>query len=202
VRIEALAGAVCFAGTAEPAAPAAGATVLAVAEAIARHRRIRCEYVSHDGERSTRRLSPWALVLHGVRWYLVGCDHDRGDALRTFRADRVTGVELGGSALTAPDGFDAARHLLDSLAHVPWRWEVEVMLALPAVDAAARLPPAIATLESRGEGETLLRMRADTLEFAASVLGGLGCDFVVHRPDELRSSVRRLAARLSASADA
>ena len=44
---------------------------------------------------------------------------------------------------------------------------------------------------------TLLRMRVDSLDWMATVLAGLGCDFTIRRPDELRASVRALGERLA-----
>jgi predicted DNA-binding transcriptional regulator YafY len=44
---------------------------------------------------------------------------------------------------------------------------------------------------------TILRMRVESLDWIASLLAGLGCDFVIRRPDELRASVRKLAERLA-----
>ena len=86
-----------------------------------------------------------------------------------------------------------------SFANVPWKWEVEVLLDLPADDAARRIPPTLAELVDHPDG-TLLRMRVDSLDWMASVLAELGCDFTIRRPDELRASVRELAARLAANA--
>jgi predicted DNA-binding transcriptional regulator YafY len=43
-------------------------------------------------------------------------------------------------------------------------------------------------------------MGADSLEWAAGVLAGLGADFRVVRPDELRAHVRELGERLARSA--
>jgi predicted DNA-binding transcriptional regulator YafY len=39
-----------------------------------------------------------------------------------------------------------------------------------------------------------------SLDWAASVLAGLGCGFTILRPDELRTSIRALADRLAESA--
>jgi predicted DNA-binding transcriptional regulator YafY len=43
-------------------------------------------------------------------------------------------------------------------------------------------------------------MRADSLDWVAGVLAGLGADFRVIRPDELREHLETLASRLRASA--
>ena len=84
-----------------------------------------------------------------------------------------------------------------SLASVPWTWEVEALLDLPIDAAARRIPATLAELTDEPEG-TLLRMRVDSLDWMATVLAGLGCDFTIRRPDELRASVRTLAERLAA----
>ena len=44
-------------------------------------------------------------------------------------------------------------------------------------------------------------MRVESLDWMASLLAGLGCTFTIRRPDELRASVRELAARLTADAE-
>jgi predicted DNA-binding transcriptional regulator YafY len=61
------------------------------------------------------------------------------------------------------------------------------------------VPATLAELADE-DGTTVLRMRADSLEWVATVLAGLGCDFSIRRPDELRTSVRDLGARLARSA--
>jgi predicted DNA-binding transcriptional regulator YafY len=71
------------------------------------------------------------------------------------------------------------------------------MLDLPADAAAQRIPPTLAELVDDPDG-TLLRMRVESLDWMATVLAGLGCGFTIRRPDELRTSVRALAAQLAA----
>lgn len=73
--------------------------------------------------------------------------------------------------------------------------EVEVLLHTPLAAAAQRFPATLAELQPAAEG-TLLRMRADSLEWVAGLLAGAGCDFTIHRPAALRTSVRALADRL------
>jgi len=73
-----------------------------------------------------------------------------------------------------------------------------VLLELPFEKAAQRLPPTLAELTDHGE-QTLLRMRVSSLDWTARVLAGLDCSFAIHRPEELRASVRELATRLAES---
>jgi predicted DNA-binding transcriptional regulator YafY len=104
-----------------------------------------------------------------------------------------------GAAAPPPEGFDAVEHVTRSLASIPSRWEVEVVLDLAVDEAARRIPPTLAELVDEPDG-TLLRMRVESLDWMATVLAGLGCGFAIRRPDELRASVRALAESLAAQA--
>jgi predicted DNA-binding transcriptional regulator YafY len=185
--------------TSAGSAPADAALVLLLADAIRRRRRLHTAYRSFSGEESERELSPYGLVVHSGCWYVVAHDHKRDD-LRTFRVDRMWRTTLAeGSFVPPPDGFDSVAHLTRSLAGVPWRWRVEVLLDLPIDEAARRIPPTLAELAELADG-TLLRTRVNSLDWMASVLAGLGCGFTIREPDELRASVRALAERLASQA--
>jgi predicted DNA-binding transcriptional regulator YafY len=195
-RVEALEAALEFTGPTSTGEPPAGQTVLLVAEAIRRARRIRISYRSFEGEESQRGVSPYGLVVHAGRWYLAGYDHSRS-ALRTFRVDRVGSVALVDDPATEPPAeFDAVEHVRHSLAQVPWPWEVYVVLDLPVDEARQRLRGMPAELADEG-GKAGLRMRVSSLDWAASLLAGLGCAFAVRAPDELRTSVADLSRRLA-----
>jgi len=198
-RVEALETTLAFTSTPTAGAPVAGDTVLRLADAIRRRRRVRISYRSFAGEASRRELSPLGLVVHSGRWYLAAYDHGR-DALRTFRVDRVRRASVrDDAAVEPPEGFDAVAHVTTSIAQVRWPHEVEVLLDLPVDEAVRRVPGTLAELVDEG-GRTLLRMRVSSLEWMASVLAGLGCGFEVREPDELRESVRALGERLVRSA--
>lgn len=70
-----------------------------------------------------------------------------------------------------------------------------MLLDLPVDRAAQRLPGTMAELAAVDAG-TLLRLRVSSLDWMAAVLAGLNCRFTIHRPEELRASVRALADRL------
>jgi predicted DNA-binding transcriptional regulator YafY len=181
--------------------PPDAARVLLLADAVRCQRRVHTAYRSFAGDASQRELSPWSLVVHSRCWYLVAYDHMRDD-LRTFRVDRMWRSTLAdGASVTPPEDFDAVSHMTRSLAAVPGRWHVEVVLDLPVDEAARRIPPTLAELADDAAG-TLLRMRANSLDWVATVLAGLGAGFTIHKPDELRASVRALAARLEGEAGA
>jgi predicted DNA-binding transcriptional regulator YafY len=200
-RVEALEAALDFTTSAPAGAPVSGETVLLLADAIRRRLRLRAAYRTFAGESSRRELSPHGLVVHSGRWYLAAYDHGRKD-LRTFRVDRMRGAKVRDEpALAPPDGFDASAYVSQSLARVPWPYFVEVFLELPLEDATRRLPATLAELAEE-DGGTLLRMRVSSLDWTARLLSGLGCDFTIREPDELRGSVRELADRLTGCAGA
>ena len=89
-------------------------------------------------------------------------------------------------------GFDAVAFVSRALARVPWTHEVEVVLHTTPAIAERRFPPTLAELEPHADG-TLLRLRADSLDWAAGLLAAAGCDFTVRHPDALRAALRRLA---------
>ena len=198
-QVEALEATLDFTSRARKAAPVRGNTVLLLADAIRRRRGVGGRYRAFSGDETRRELSAHGLVVHSGRWYLAAHDHLRDD-MRTFRVDRMRRLRaIAESALDPPDGFDAVAYVSTSLARVPWRWEVEVVLDLPVDEAASRVPATLAELVD-DEGTTVLRMRVGSLDWMASVLAGLGCDFAVRRPEELRASVRALGERLARSA--
>jgi predicted DNA-binding transcriptional regulator YafY len=182
------------------AAPPLGETVLRLADAARRRRRVHVRYTSHGGEESARELSPFGLVFHAGRWYLAAHDHTR-EALRTFRVDRVGSLRLGGAADPPPDGVDAVAHVSSSLARVPWTWAVEVLLYGEYAHAREQIPPTLGELTEQHAGAgVLLRMRVESLDYMAALLARLDVPFTVRSPDELRSAVGALAERLQASA--
>jgi len=197
-RVETLEATLDFTMSAPTGAPVAGETVLLLAEAIRRRRRLRVGYRSFAGEVTRRELSPHGLVVHSGRWYLAAYDHDRDD-MRTFRVDRMRRAAIAKQPADArPEGFDAVAYISRSLARTPWRHEVEVLLDLALDEAKRRLPATLAELVE-ADGGTLLRMRVGSLDWMAGVLAGLDCSFTIHEPEELRASVRAVADRLVSS---
>jgi predicted DNA-binding transcriptional regulator YafY len=197
-QVEALGDTVDFTSHTASTPPDA-ALVLLLADAIRRRHRLQAAYRSFTGDVSERELSPWGLVIRSPCWYLVAHDHRRAD-LRTFRVDRMWRATLTpGLFSNPPPDFDAVAHVTRSLATVPGRWQVEVVLDLPVDEAARRIPATLAELADDPAG-TRLRMPANSLDWAATVLAGLGCAFTIHQPPELRAHVLALADRLRAQA--
>lgn len=196
-RVERLRDELRLAGEPEPA-PTSSETLLVITEAVRRRRSLRIGYARHDGRRSTREIEPLGLVARRGRWYVPARDRASAE-LRTFRADRIAGAEIGEPVAPPDPGFDPVEHVVRMLARLPWGWEVQVRLDAPVEEIAARIPSTLAELTPEGNG-TRLELRADSLEWAAGVIAGLGADVDVVRPDELREHLARLAARLQAAA--
>jgi predicted DNA-binding transcriptional regulator YafY len=198
-RVERLRTELSLSGEPDPA-PASTETLLLIAEALRRRRSLEIGYERRDGTRSTREIDPLGLVARRGRWYVPARDRGRGE-LRTFRADRITSATIGGPAEPPEPGFDPATYVVEMLARLPSAWEIEVQLDAPVSQIAARVPATLAELEADGSGARL-RMGADSLDWAAGVIAGLGADFRVVRPDELREHLAQLATRLTAGASA
>jgi predicted DNA-binding transcriptional regulator YafY len=194
--VESLEHTLGFTGELETAPPD-GETLFALAEATRRARRVHSRYTDSAGVETARDLSPYGLVAHAGRWYVPAYDHLRGD-LRALRADRFRSVQIAGAAEPVPEHFDAVAFVSRALARVPWTHEIEVLLHTDHATALRRFPPTLAELEPAGE-HTRLRMRADSLDWAAGLLAAAGCDFTVDSPDALRAALRRLATRLNAT---
>jgi predicted DNA-binding transcriptional regulator YafY len=190
-RVKALEDVLGFTHEPPDGAPPETATLLALADAVRRRRRVRVNYRSWKGTQSQPELEPYGLVLHNGRWYLSA---GAGEP-RTYRVDRISDVRLLRETAQPPEGFDPVDHVSRSLARVPWKWEVEVLLDTTLDEARARVPRTAAELEPN-DGRVLMRGRAENLDGMARILAGLGFDFEILKPDELRAAVRKLGRRL------
>jgi predicted DNA-binding transcriptional regulator YafY len=200
-RVEALESTLTFAGPRVPVAAAPmGETLLTLADAARRRRRVRATYLPPSGSSRDRELDPFGVVVHGGRWYLSARAAESGET-RTFRVDRLADVTLGAAASPPAEDFDVVAAVARSLARVPYAYGVVVRLEATPEAIRARIPATIAELEADGEA-TVLRMRADSLSWVAGLLASLGCPFAILEPDALRAHVRELATSLVASATA
>jgi predicted DNA-binding transcriptional regulator YafY len=172
-------------------------TLLALADAARRGRRLKIRYTDSQGESSTREITPWGVVAHRGRWYAAAFDHGR-ETPRTIRADRTKDVMPMGTGQRAPGGFDPTDFVSRSLASVPWQHGVEVLLHTDYETALERFPPTLAGLEETPDG-VVLRLRADSLDWAAGLLAGANYDFTIREPPALKDAVRRIARRLDAA---
>ncbi|MBB5234517.1 helix-turn-helix transcriptional regulator [Deinococcus budaensis] len=166
-------------------------------EAVRAARTVGFEYVSLHGEATARAVDVYRAVHLGGRWYAVGWCHLRG-ARRCFRLDRMRGLSVQEESFTPPEAFDALAYLRATLSDLPPTHEISVWLASPPGELAGRVSPWHTDLTPEGGGARLKTQREDLEGFAAFVLG-LGCDFRVDSPPQLREVFGRLAGRCAAA---
>ncbi len=167
--------------------------LLALAQGCRRRERIRFQF-RRDGTTTERRVEPYGLACVSRRWYAVVWDLDRRD-WRTFRADRMSDVELTGHTFEPRPAPDTRETVLAAIAQYPYDVLAEVLLLAPYDEVAGEVPGSVALLEPHPRG-TVLRIGADDLDWIARYLVRLGFGFEVIAPDALRDAVRHLGERL------
>ncbi|MEV4659176.1 YafY family protein [Micromonospora sp. NPDC049301] len=164
-----------------------------LARAVWRDRVVRLRYRRGDRE-VTRRVQPYGLVLKNGVWYLVG---RVGEDVRTYRVDRVTGVEVGDETFDRDEDFDLAgywREQAGSFLRTMLRAEVTVRLS-PAglrqlrhlVDAPFVYDEVVAGADGPDrQGWVVTRLPVESVGVAYHQLLGLGPEVEVLDPPELR----------------
>ena len=173
--------------------------LIRAASAIRTTRRIRFSYRSHAGDASRRHIEPYAVIHTDGRWYLLGHCLSRR-ALRTFRLDRVTDIEVSAATFRRPKDFDARRYLLEHMPFIQSEYQIDVWIDMPIEEAEAAFAPWRIATEAQ-DGGTRLRCGRDRLEMFAAMLLSMGRRIVVHSPAELSETFRQLAQRAMQAAN-
>jgi predicted DNA-binding transcriptional regulator YafY len=174
--------------------------LIRAASAIRTGKRVRFEYRSHEGADSRRQIEPYAVMHTDGRWYLIGyCLMRR--AMRTFRLDRVSNLEIGVGHFKRPPGFDARQYMRQSMPFVQSVYQIDVWIDLPIEEAQQNVMPWRVAMEEENGG-TRVRCGRDRLEMFAAMLLSTGRRIVVHSPNELRTTFRELARQAVRAADA
>ena len=184
-RVDALRAMTVASGWGSTAASVAPDVLTTVAQACRDDERLSFSYSAADGSHSERTVEPHRLVSLGRRWYLVAYDLDRAD-WRSFRLDRLTGPAPLGARFrqrTLP-AQDAAAFVRRGIGQQPAGYDVEAVVDASADTVRTRLGP-WATAEDDGQGRSRLRIRTDSLDWAALALGSVGAEFRVVGPPEL-----------------
>ncbi|MEW2359401.1 YafY family protein [Spirillospora sp. NPDC029432] len=153
----------------------------------------------------TRTVEPYGLVLKNGTWYLVA---RVGEGHRTYRVDRIAGLEPTGGTFERDEGFDLPGHWAgqaESFLRAMLREEVTVRLSpagLRALRYAVEPYAARRAREEAGEpdadGWVVTRLPVESPEVAEHELMRLGADVEVLEPPELRARMAGNAARLAA----
>jgi predicted DNA-binding transcriptional regulator YafY len=173
--------------------------LIRAASAIRTGKRIRFAYHSHEGTASRRQIEPYAVMHTDGRWYLIGYCLSR-KALRTFRLDRVSDLEVCAAGFRRPKGFDARLYLEERMPFIQSDYQIDAWIDMPIEEAKRIFVPMRVVAEAQ-EGGTRLRCGRDRLEMFAAMLLSMGRRIVVHSPGELRETFRRLAQQAMEAAD-
>jgi predicted DNA-binding transcriptional regulator YafY len=157
-------------------------------------RRVLLRYRDQHGKESMRRFDPYGVALRHGRWYAAGMCHLR-QALRTFRLDRIAGVEPLEEDFERPPGFDPMAHLVRSIATLPRAFSIEVLLKTDLASVRAHLFAEAGVLEETAGG-VVVRAQSDELDWFARQLAGMPFEFEIRHPPELRAAVGECVRRL------
>jgi len=147
----------------------------------------------------TVHIEPYAVMHTDGRWYLIGYCLARR-AMRTFRLDRVSKLEIGTGRFRRPKGFDARRHMSESMPFVQSQYQIDIWIDMPVREAQQSFMPWRVAMEDEGGG-TRVRCGRDRLEMFAAMLLSTGRRIVVHEPEELRKTFRELVRQAEQAAE-
>jgi predicted DNA-binding transcriptional regulator YafY len=175
-------------------APANNQPLVALTGAAQACRRVVLHYRNLHGEASVRRFDPFGVAFRHGRWYTVGMCHLRQE-LRTFRLDRIAGVEPLAEPFERPAGFDPMAHLVQAIATLPRAFAIEVLLKTDLASARAHLFAEAGVFEESAGG-VVIHAQSDELEWFARQLAGMPFDFEIRHPPELHAAVGECVRRL------
>lgn len=171
-------------------------SVLSVATQTARERqRVRFSYSDARGVDSERHAEPLRLVHTGRNWYLVAYDMDRED-WRSFRLDRIKDAKATGMRSARRPAPDPVEMVHQGVAVDAYRYQAEVVLAVPIEWARRLVPATIGKVEPAAKGRSKLVIGADDMDWLARYLVSLGVAFEVVGPEELKVGLAGLGATL------
>ncbi|MFL1376858.1 MULTISPECIES: helix-turn-helix transcriptional regulator [unclassified Nocardiopsis] len=183
--------------------PTVDADVLALVAGVCRDgERLRFDYERHDGTVSRRVTEPHRLVSRGRLWYLVAWDNERED-WRTFRVDRMRPLTPTGPRVPPRDPPEqgVAAYLAERMNFHMWPYKARVRLLVGAEEANERGIGEYGRLEPVDEASCVLEVAGDSLQVMACYLAMLEVEMRVEEPEELRTEMTALAARLRRAAD-
>ncbi|HXQ60799.1 MAG TPA: YafY family protein [Acidimicrobiales bacterium] len=169
-------------------------SLVVLAQACDNHQRVTFSYTAQDGRHSERRVEPHRLVATDRRWYLVCYDLDRQD-WRTFRVDRASSVTITGHTFHPRSLDDPGRMVAEAISTTGYTHRAVVRVKEPVETVARLIPPHVGITEPDGV-HSKVALGVDDFDWLAGYLIGLGVDFEVIEPLELRTHLAVLGERL------
>ena len=173
--------------------------LIRAATAIRACRRLRFVYHSHAGAGSRREIKPYAVLHTEGRWYLIGYCLSRKD-MRTFRLDRVSQLEVRNATFKRPAKFNARSFFNQRMPFIQSEYEIDVWIDMPFEEAEHTFAPWRVAAEKDHDG-TRLRCSRDRLELFAAMLLSMERRIVIHKPEALRDTFKKLARQALQAAD-
>ncbi len=168
--------------------------LIELARACDNHQRAAFSYRAQNGRHSERRVEPYRLVATDRRWYLVAFDLDR-NAWRTFRVDRASAVTVTGHTFNPRPLSDPARMVAEAISTAGYATRAVVRVKAGAEEVARLIAPHVGVVEAEGRFSRV-ELGVDDFDWLAGYMIGLGVDFEVIEPEELRRHISALAERL------
>jgi predicted DNA-binding transcriptional regulator YafY len=169
-------------------------TTTRLVQACSDRRRVRIGYRSEAGSEWSTEADPWAVVVRHGRWYLLCRTHPRG-AVRAYRVDRVSAVEILDDTFTAPTDLDPVGMLEAHLA-VGWEYDVEVLIDAPMEEVGPCVRRALGVLEPVDSSTTRLVGSTSNPAWYAEQLAAIPASYRIVGSPELREAARVLGQRL------
>jgi len=164
--------------------------------AVADRREVRLDYRPRSGSPRSSVVEPWAVVVRHSHWYLL-CFDQTVAAARTYRVDRISGLQVGEATFSPPQDLDAVawleQHLGSGREHT-----TRVRFAAPMADVAPYVTPPMGELEPSGDGGCQLTGTTSNPQmYAAEWLAAIPYPFTVEGGPQLREAVAAVARRLA-----
>jgi predicted DNA-binding transcriptional regulator YafY len=166
-----------------------------LAQACDSSQRAAFTYESAEGLKTRRRVEPHRLVATDRRWYLVAYDLERDD-WRTFRVDRISALEVVGHTFVPRPLADPARMVAEGITTAAYRHRAVVSVKAAPAEVARLIAPTVGIVERTGD-HAQVELGFDSLSWVAGFLIGLGLEFEVIEPLELREHMALLGTQLS-----
>lgn len=163
---------------------------------------LKMDYRKGNGDSvSSRCIDPYGLVLWKGQWYMAGYCHQRQE-VRSFRVDRIAGLEPTGAGFSRPSGFSAREFLLDSL--LPGQNKTSELVSVVIESAEGILNDLCShwlfghALQQRSAGEARFLVDEATLyRYAPYFLLPYGKALVISEPAALRHKLAAIASDLA-----
>jgi len=173
----------------------------ALADAVARRRRVRIGYRTEAGTATVTVADPWAVLVRHGRWYLL-CHAHRADATRAYRLDRIERLDVLDGEATVPADLDPVAALEEHLA-TGWEYATHVVFDAPTASVAPHVGASMGRLAAIDGGQRceLVGTTSNPAMYAGEWLASIPIPFRVVGGPELRSAVADVVTRMRRSLD-